>query len=244
MFLKRILITASLASLLGVAALAQSVSLKLTGVTVKEAMEQLKDASGYSFVYKVGDIDTQKKVNLNASDLKQAIGQILNGQSVSYSINGKNIVITKTAPRQETAATPQPEQGQSVHGTVTDESGEPLIGATVTLTGTGRATATDIDGNWTLMAQPGQTIEVSYLGYTSRKVKIGKEGEVNVALAEQTSMLDEVVVIGYGAQKKVNLTGSVTTVNLEEQSKSRPMTTISQALSGAAAGLNVMQQGG
>lgn len=119
MFLKRILITASLASLLGVAALAQSVSLKLTGVTVKEAMEQLKDASGYSFVYKVGDIDTQKKVNLNASDLKQAIGQILNGQSVSYSINGKNIVITKTAPRQETAATPQPEQGQSVHGTVT-----------------------------------------------------------------------------------------------------------------------------
>ena len=82
------------------------------------------------------------------------------------------------------------------------------------------------------------------MGYSPRKVKIGKDGDVNVALAEQSSMLDEVVVIGYGAQKKVNLTGAVATVNMEEQSKSRPMTTISQALSGAAAGLNVMQQGG
>ena len=244
MFLKRILITATLASLLGLSALAQSVSLKLTGVTVKEAMEQLKDASGYSFVYKVGDIDTSRKVNLNASDLKQAIGQILNGQHVSYSINGKNIVISRGSTRQETAAVAQPEQGQPVHGTVTDENGEPLIGATVVLTGTGRATSTDLDGNWTLTARPGQTVEVSYVGYSPRKVKIGKDGDVNVALAEQSSMLDEVVVIGYGAQKKVNLTGAVATVNMEEQSKSRPMTTISQALSGAAAGLNVMQQGG
>lgn len=73
---------------------------------------------------------------------------------------------------------------------------------------------------------------------------IFKDGDINVVLAEQSSMLDEVVVIGYGAQKKVNLTGAVATVNMEEQSKSRPMTTISQALSGAAAGLNVMQQGG
>lgn len=244
MFLKRILITATLASLLGLSALAQSVSLKLTGVTVKEAMEQLKDASGYSFVYKVGDIDTSRKVNLDASDLKQAIGQILNGQHVSYSINGKNIVISRGSTRQETAAVAQPEQGQPVHGTVTDENGEPLIGATVVLTGTGRATSTDLDGNWTLTARPGQTVEVSYVGYSPRKVKIGKDGDVNVALAEQSSMLDEVVVIGYGAQKKVNLTGAVATVNMEEQSKSRPMTTISQALSGAAAGLNVMQQGG
>ena len=244
MFLKRILITATLASLLGMSALAQSVSLKLTGVTVKEAMEQLKNASGYSFVYKVGDIDTSRKVNLNASDLKQAISQILNGQHVSYSINGKNIVISRSAAPQETVAATQPEQGRQVHGTVTDEAGEPLIGATVALTGTGRATSTDYDGNWTLTGRPGQTVEVSYVGYAPKKVKIGKDGDINVALAEQSSMLDEVVVIGYGAQKKVNLTGAVATVNMEEQSKSRPMTTISQALSGAAAGLNVMQQGG
>ena len=246
MFLKRILITATLSSLLGMSALAQAVSLKLSGATVKDAMEELKNASGYSFVYKVGDIDTSRKVNIDASDVKQAISQILNGQNVSYSIHGKNIVITPVAASSDTASpTPQAApEGRTVTGTVTDENGEPLIGATVALSGTGRATTTDIDGKWSLTAKPGQTIDVSYVGYAGKKVKIGKEGTVDVALSEQSSMLDEVVVIGYGAQKKVNLTGAVATVNMEEQSKSRPMTTISQALSGAAAGLNVMQQGG
>ena len=244
MFLKRILLTATLSTLLGMSALAQAVSIRLSGATVKDAMEELKKSSGYSFVYKVGDIDTSRKVNIDASDVKQAISQILSGQNVSYSINGKNIVISKSASLAEAPVAPAAAEGGTVTGTVSDENGEPLIGATVALSGTGRATTTDIDGKWTLTARPGQSVDISYVGYAPQKVKIGKEGTVEVALAEQSSMLDEVVVVGYGAQKKVNLTGAVATVNMEEQSKSRPMTTISQALSGAAAGLNVMQQGG
>ena len=245
MFLKRTLITATLSFLLGMSAFAQSISLKLADTTVKDAMEQLKNASGYSFVYKVGDIDTSRKVTLDATDVKQAIVQILNGQNVGYTIQGKNIVITKrTAPAGTDASDVAVSDTRIVTGTVTDESGEPLIGATVALSGTGRATTTDLDGNWTLTASPGQTVDVSYVGYAGKKAKIGKEGKINIVLAEQSSVLEEFVVIGYGAQKKVNLTGAVATVNLEEQAKSRPMTTISQALSGAAAGLNVMQQGG
>lgn len=245
MFLKRTLITATLSFLLGMSAFAQSISLKLADTTVKDAMEQLKNASGYSFVYKVGDIDTSRKVTLDATDVKQAIVQILNGQNVGYTIQGKNIVITKrTAPAEADASNVAVSDTRIVTGTVTDESGEPLIGATVALSGTGRATTTDLDGNWTLTASPGQTVDVSYVGYAGKKAKIGKEGKINIVLTEQSSVLEEFVVIGYGAQKKVNLTGAVATVNLEEQAKSRPMTTISQALSGAAAGLNVMQQGG
>ena len=77
MFLKRILLTATLSTLLGMSALAQAVSIRLSGATVKDAMEELKKSSGYSFVYKVGDIDTSRKVNIDASDVKQAISQIL-----------------------------------------------------------------------------------------------------------------------------------------------------------------------
>ena len=138
MFLKRILLTATLSTLLGMSALAQAVSIRLSGATVKDAMEELKKSSGYSFVYKVGDIDTSRKVNIDASDVKQAISQILSGQNVSYSINGKNIVISKSASLAEAPVAPAAAEGGTVTGTVSDENGEPLIGATVALSGTGR----------------------------------------------------------------------------------------------------------
>ena len=147
MFLKRILLTATLSTLLGMSALAQAVSIRLSGATVKDAMEELKKSSGYSFVYKVGDIDTSRKVNIDASDVKQAISQILSGQNVSYSINGKNIVISKSASLAEAPVAPAAAEGGTVTGTVSDENGEPLIGATVALSGTGRATTTDIDSH-------------------------------------------------------------------------------------------------
>lgn len=243
MFLRRILITATLSSLMGMSAYAQAISLKIQGATVKDAMEQLKNTSGYSFVYKVGDIDGSRKVNVDATDVKQAIAQILKGQNVTYTINGKNIIITRAAetpaPKAEAAA-----QTRKVSGTVTDAEGEPLIGASVKVAGTQYAVATDLDGHWELPANPGQTIEVSYIGFAPTSVKVGRDTAMDIVLDEETSMLDEMVVVGYGTQKKVNLTGAVATVDMEEQAKSRPMTTISQALSGAAAGLNVMQQGG
>lgn len=133
----------------------------------------------------------------------------------------------------------------TVSGLVTDTSGEPLIGATVAVKGTKVAAVTDIDGNFTITpVKTGDIISVTYIGYTPRDIKITNPAEqLKVVLESSTSDLDEVVVVGYGTQKKVNLTGSVSTINADELA-SRPVTNTSTAIAGLAPGISVIQNSG
>lgn len=103
----------------------------------------------------------------------------------------------------------------SVTGTVTDEAGEPLVGASVVVPGTTVGASTDIDGNFKLNVAQGKKIRVSYVGYVSKEVEV-KGSHLNIALKEDNEVLDEVVVIGYGTMKKKDLTGSITTVNSKD----------------------------
>ena len=118
---------------LNIAILAQAVSLKMNNVSVKEAMTQLKNKSGYSFVYKVGDLDTRKIVSVKAKQLNEAIDQILYGQEVVYEVKGKNIIVQKGQARQNTS---KDTKKRKVTGTVSDANGEPIIGATIKEKGT------------------------------------------------------------------------------------------------------------
>lgn len=109
---------------------AQSIKLNLKGVSVERAMTELREKSGYSFVFAASDVNTQKVVNVNAKDLKQAIGQILDGQNVSYQIKGKNIVVSKGVKAQNKSNGQQNgKQKKRVNGTIVDEAGMPVIGA-------------------------------------------------------------------------------------------------------------------
>ena len=139
---------------------AQSIKLNLKGVSVERAMTELREKSGYSFVFAASDVNTQKVVNVNAKDLKQAIGQILDGQNVSYQIKGKNIVVSKGVKAQNKSNGQQNgKQKKRVNGTIVDEAGMPVIGAAVRQRGTQNATVTDIDGNFTLDATEGADLE-------------------------------------------------------------------------------------
>ena len=131
-----------------------------------------------------------------------------------------------------------------VTGTVSDEEGEPLIGASVIVEGASGGVITDIDGRFNIQASPGQTLCVSYVGYTSENVKIGTATDYKIILKSADTALDEVVVVGYGVQKKVNLTGSVASVDYASQAESRPIATAGQALAGASAGVNVLTASG
>ena len=122
---------------------AQSISMKMNGVTVEQAIEELQKKSGYSFVYVGGDLDLDKTVTIDAKQLQEAIEQILKGQGVSYEIQGKNIVIRKGAKKAQKPA-------KKVTGTVKDETGEAVIGASIRLIGTDKGTITDMDGNFSL----------------------------------------------------------------------------------------------
>ena len=129
-------------------------------------------------------------------------------------------------------------QKQRVTGTVTDESGEPLIGVTVVENGANVGAITDFDGKYTLEAPANATLTFSYVGYLTQNVKVAGQPTHNVVLKEDNALLDEVVVVGYGIQRKSDVTGALTRVN-EEQLNSRPVSNAFEALQGKAAGVDI-----
>lgn len=132
-------------------------------------------------------------------------------------------------------------QQKTVKGRILDALGEPIIGANVLVKGTVNGVITDVDGNFTLHnVVVGDVIQISYIGYLTKEVKVTDNlTELKVSLKEDAQALEEVVVVGYGSEKKVNLTGSVANVNIAELSESRPITDVSQGLAGMAAGVQV-----
>ncbi len=130
-----------------------------------------------------------------------------------------------------------------ITGHVTDDGGEPLPGATVAIEGRDGAAVTDADGRFFIDARQGESLRVSYVGFQSAKVRIGTATDYNIVLHTDNALLDEVVVVGYGVQKKINVTGSVSSVDYSREAASRPISTTAQALAGASAGVNVLQSG-
>ena len=135
-------------------------------------------------------------------------------------------------------------QNVQITGTVKDKLGETVIGANVTVKGTNNGAITDMDGKFSLQAPPNATLVVSFIGYTTQEIELKGKNHIVVTLSEDSQALDEVVVIGYGTQKKVNLTGSVSAVKIDENIASRSITNVSSSLSGLVPGLVVSQSTG
>lgn len=135
-------------------------------------------------------------------------------------------------------------QNRTVSGTVVDEQNLPLIGAAVLVENTPNGTVTDLDGNYSIDVARGQVLVFEYMGYTTSKVTVSDQKTLNVQLLPSSEMMEELVVVGYGVQKKVNVTGSVSTVKYDEMALSRPATNSEGLLKGASAGLYVYQNSG
>ena len=132
------------------------------------------------------------------------------------------------------------QDGRTVSGNVVDETGLPVIGVNVKVKGTTNGAITDLDGNFTLKGVPQDAVlVVSYVGYKEQEIKVGAQSQLSITLQEDTELIDEVVVVGYASQKKVNLTGSVSSVNMEDIAEKRPITNLSSGLAGMAAGVSV-----
>lgn len=134
-------------------------------------------------------------------------------------------------------------QQVTVNGTVTDAFGDPIIGANVKENKTSNGVISDIDGNFSLSVSPGATLLISYIGYISQEVKVGSSRTLKITLLEDAQTLDEVVVVGFGTQKKVNLTGSVGVATSKEL-ESRPVSNAVQALQGVVPGLKITTKTG
>ena len=130
-------------------------------------------------------------------------------------------------------------QEKTVKGTVTSESGAPLPNVTVTVRQTSKSTVTDQSGNFSISAAPGQTLRVSSVGYAAQEIAVSEGGPVTVSLLQTSQSLEDVVVVGYGTQKKSNLTGSISTVDVKKTLGGRPIPDVGRGLQGAASGLSV-----
>lgn len=237
---KKTILTVTALLCLNAGLFAQSVALNIKKVSVKQAMNELKKESGYSFVYVSGDINTNKQVTVKAKQLDDAIKQILDGQEVTYEIKGKNIVVKKIT----TSTTEQSKETRKISGIVKDAQGEPVIGANVVVKGDElHGVITDFDGNFTLDVPENGSFEVSYIGFLSQTMPIKGKSTFIIELKEDTKTLDEVVVIGYTTQKKGLLSGSVEHMKMDDQMKTIPTTSAGNLLVGKLAGVNVSTPG-
>ena len=209
------------------------VSLNAQNETVQTVLNEIEDQSDFSFFFNVRHIDLDRRVSLSVeeSDVFNVLDKIFAGTDVTYKVLDRKIILTKA----EGKASQQ--NGHTVTGKVVDKNGEPIIGANIVVKGTNNGTITDVDGNFTLVAPDNARLVVSYIGYLTQEVSINNQHELSVFLEEDSQALNEVVFVGYGAQKKVNLTGAVNVVS-DKDLKDRQATTVSQLLQGTSPGMN------
>ncbi len=214
------------------------VSVNLKNATVAKVIDAIENQTDYLFVYSKNEIDLTRKVTVEVEQqtVAEVLSEVFDQTNVVYAMEGTNIMLMQRNNAQ------QPEK--LITGKVTDQTGLPIPGASVVVKGTTTGVTSDNDGNFSLAIPSDAKILVfSFVGMQGKEVIIGNKTSVNVVLEEETIGVEEVVVVGYGTQKKANLTGAVGNVQMEDM-ESRPLTNASLALQGTVAGVYALQSSG
>ncbi|MDE6160097.1 MAG: SusC/RagA family TonB-linked outer membrane protein, partial [Muribaculaceae bacterium] len=216
------------------------ITLNVEGATLESVLEKIEQQTDYRFFYSRNVIDVNMPVSIKATDmaLPQALDKLFAGRGISYVIDKKQVVLSKTQ-----AAEAAPVRLVAVRGNVRGDDGEPLIGVSVTATGVQGGATTDVNGDYVIHVPEGATLTFSYVGCTPISRKAGKDGKVDVTLNDDNNVLNEVVVVGYGVQKKRLVTGA--TLNIKGDDIQRQNTTNAiGALYSSVPGVNIVQNNG
>lgn len=225
--------------------LSQKIDLNEKNSSLEKVFKAITDQSGYHFFYDSKDIFEQKiSVSLKGATIDAAITACLKNTSLGYKIIGNNVILRKEeerkteAPKVEIAAVVA-----TITGKVTDTKGAALQGVTIFNKDNKRAAITQADGSFQIVADKGDVLQFSSVGYQSKDVIVGSSINYHVVLAIANSPMEQVVVVGYGSLKRKDLTGAVSSVSVEEV-RDIPFTSVDQALAGKAAGVQVVQADG
>ncbi len=203
------------------------IELKTNSMTVGQLINEIEKQTDYLVVYSNREIDANREVSLlkKSDKVSSYLDEAFAGTDISYDFENNYIVLLKKANRNATAIADMirsaQQQGKTITGKVVDANGEPIIGANIIEVGTTNGTVTDIDGNFSLKVADNATIRVSYIGYVEQEIKAAGKTSFNITLVEDTQALEEVVVVGYGTQSKITVTGSVVSTKGEELVKSQ-----------------------
>lgn len=210
----------------------------LTNEPLLVFIRQIEEQSDFKFFYEEQQVDVQQRISVHVSKatIGQALQEALKHTDIHYSISEKRILLT----RRQGAAERRQGNKKEVSGQVTDRNGEPIIGANIRVKGENTGSITDVNGNYTLQAPENGVLIISYIGYATREIALKGNSFSQVVLEEDSKVLDDVVVVGYGTVKKRDLTGAISSVKGEDLGIAG-VSSIGQALEGKAAGLYIRQ---
>lgn len=222
-------------------------TVRMNNRSVKDVLDYIEKNSEYVFVYHGSNVDMNRKVSLEIQNkpVDVVLEKLFTGTDVEYIINDRQVIIRKNEKKGNPDVAFQQTKKIEVSGVVKDAKGELLIGVNVLVKGTAVGTITDLNGQFILNGvSPDAIVSVSYIGYKTEDIKVNNQSSLTVTLKEDSEQLEEVVVVGYGTQKKLNLTGAVASITFDEELANRPITNASQALSGKVSGVWVSQNSG
>jgi TonB-linked SusC/RagA family outer membrane protein len=213
------------------------ITLTERNTTLRAVFEEIEKQTNLSVDYEESKIDISRKINISVTDMtvNDALNLVLKNSGYTYTIKRNHIIISM-----------QPQQVDNrinISGVVTDTNGELIIGANVVERGTTNGSITDIDGKFTLEVQRGAVLVVSYIGYAPLNVTVGNQRAFNIRLSENTQALEEIVVVGYGVQRKSDVTGSISVATSDDILRNASFNAL-DGLRGKAAGVNILSSTG
>ena len=231
----------------------QRVTLNLHNEEVATFIRQVEKQTPFTFVYRNSVLNPKTRVSMvcNGQPLQKVLTQVLTPLGVQFSFNNNTVVLVRKnddASNRQTnpklGATGRNQDGKKISGVVKDDTGEPIVGASVMVKGTNQGTITNMDGEFVLDVPANATLSVSYIGFAPQELSVKNTNHLSITMAEDAAKkLNEVVVVGYGTQKKASVTGAISSVTTKDLVQT-PQANISNMLVGKMPGLIAMQRSG
>lgn len=220
------------------------ISIKVKQVTLKEALRSIEKETGLTFMYDASSMNLNRIVSLQIDD--QSVNSVLKilfkGTDTAWEFNGNQIILASRSSLATNKNTISSKQKQ-IKGVILDTTGEAIIGANVVIKGLNRGVISGLDGSFTIEATDNDVLQISYIGYIQQDIKIGNKNSFKIVMHEDSQKLDEVVIVGYGSQRKINVTGAISQVDAKEL-KTAPSGNLSSMLQGRLPGLITKQSSG
>lgn len=223
-----------------------TVTLDLDRAKVSDILDLIENQTEYRFVYKIEAVNLNRKITMKVTEKEVSVvlDKVFKGSQTNYKIFGRQIfLVSKGKPVGHANPMPESKPPLTVSGIVTEaETGKPVAGVNILQQGTDNGVVTGLDGSFTIQVADDAVLLISSIGYATQKVPVNGRKKIDIVLETETAALEEVVIVGYGMQKKANLTGAVTSID-SKTLESRPVQNTSQMLQGVMPGLNIQSSG-